>query len=76
MLRGSGTGTGVVPTIWIAWMLSPPSPFCMIQPRAWAQEQVRPLPNRSLNNLSNVPLRNIDAGLDPKLPELSRVRFD
>jgi hypothetical protein len=42
----------------------------------WAQEQVRPQPNPSLNNLSNLPSRNIGSGLDPKLLELSRGRFD
>jgi parallel beta-helix repeat protein len=42
----------------------------------WAQEQVRRQPNATLNNLSNLPSRNIDSGLDPKLLELSRGRFD
>src|SRR5688572_9363115 len=30
----------------------------------WAQEQVRPQANPSLNNLSNLPSRNIGSGLD------------
>ncbi|MBV9891917.1 MAG: hypothetical protein JO090_13660, partial [Rhizobacter sp.] len=36
----------------------------------WAIEQVRPQPNTTLNNLTNLPSRNIDAGLDPRLRDL------
>ena len=42
----------------------------------WAMEQVQPQPNASLNNLTNLPLRNIDAGLDPALLPLSKGRRD
>jgi hypothetical protein len=48
----------------------------IFQATAWAMEQVRRQPNRSLNNMSNQPSRNIDAGIDPKLMELSRGRND
>ena len=42
----------------------------------WAMEQVRPQPNASLNNLTNLPLRNIDAGLDANLLKSSKGRMD
>jgi parallel beta-helix repeat protein len=43
---------------------------------AWALEQVRPQANASLNNLSNLPSRNIGSGLDPKLPQQGKARQD
>ena len=42
----------------------------------WAMEQVRRQANRSLNNLSNQPSRNIGNGIDPALIDLGRGRFD
>jgi hypothetical protein len=42
----------------------------------WALEQVRPQPNRTLNNLTNLTSRNVDNGLDPRLLPLSRGRYD
>ena len=42
----------------------------------WAMEQVRPQPNATLNNLTNLPLRNIDAGLDVNLLKSSKGRMD
>jgi parallel beta-helix repeat protein len=42
----------------------------------WALEQVRRQQNRTLNNLTNLPSRNIDAGLDPNLVPLARGRYD
>jgi parallel beta-helix repeat protein len=44
--------------------------------QTWALEQVRAQRNQSLNNLTNLPSRNIGAGLDPQLQELGRARFD
>lgn len=43
---------------------------------AWALEQVRPQPNPSLNNLTNLPSRNIGSGLDPKLLQIGKARQD
>ena len=43
---------------------------------AWALEQVRSQPNSSLNNLTNLPSRNIDAGLDANLLNLTKGRWD
>jgi hypothetical protein len=42
----------------------------------WALEQARPQPNASLNNLSNLPSRNVHAGIDPRLMELTKGRYD
>jgi hypothetical protein len=42
----------------------------------WALEQARPQPNSSLNNLSNLPSRNVQAGIDPRLMELTKGRYD
>ena len=42
----------------------------------WAMEQTQPQPNASLNNLTNLPLRNIDAGLDPALLQSTKGRRD
>ena len=43
---------------------------------AWAMEQVQPQPNASLNNLTNLPSRNIGAGIDAALLDLTRGRTD
>lgn len=43
---------------------------------AWAMEQVRVQSNASLNNLINLPSRNIDSGLDLRLVELAKGRND
>jgi len=40
----------------------------------WAIEQVAPQSNAVLNNLTNLPSRNIGAGLDPALLELSKPK--
>jgi parallel beta-helix repeat protein len=42
----------------------------------WALEQPRTQPNRTLNNLTNLPSRNIDSGLDPKILPLAKGRYD
>ncbi len=42
----------------------------------WAMESVRPQTNLSFNNLSNLKLRNISAGLDPALITLGAGQFD
>ena len=42
----------------------------------WAMEQVRPQPNTSLNNLTNLPLRNISAGLDASLLQSTKGQMD
>ena len=42
----------------------------------WAMESVVPQSNATLNNLTNLPLRNITSGLDPQLLILGRGRFD
>ena len=42
----------------------------------WAMEQVKPQPNASLNNLTNLPLRNIDAGIDANLLKSTKGRMD
>ena len=42
----------------------------------WAMEQVRAQPNASLNNLTNLPSRNIDAGLDADLLRSTKGRMD
>ncbi len=42
----------------------------------WAMEQVRPQPNTSLNNLTNLPLRNIDAGIDAALLQSTKGKMD
>jgi len=44
--------------------------------RAWAIEQPLPQANATLNNLTNLPSRHIDAGLDAKLLELSKGRAE
>jgi len=43
---------------------------------SWAMESVKPQPNESFNNLSNLKLRNISSGLDPNLIKLGRGEFD
>lgn len=43
---------------------------------AWALEQVQAQPNSSLNNLTNLPSRNIDAGLDVNLFKATKGRPD
>ena len=42
----------------------------------WAMEQVQPQPNASLNNLTNLPSRHIDAGIDAALLNLTKGRRD
>lgn len=42
----------------------------------WALEQARPQPNSSLNNLTNLPSRNIEAGIDPNLLKVTKGQFD
>ena len=42
----------------------------------WAMEQVRTQPNSSLNNLTNLPSRNISAGLDANLLKLTKPQLD
>lgn len=42
----------------------------------WAMEQARVQPNSSLNNLTNLPSRNIDAGLDVDLLKASKGRYE
>ncbi len=42
----------------------------------WAMEQVRPQPNASLNNLTNLPSRNVDAGIDANLLNVTKGRMD
>lgn len=42
----------------------------------WALEQVRPQPNASLNNLTNLSSRHIGSGLDAKLVPLGKARQD
>ncbi|MBW3559542.1 MAG: right-handed parallel beta-helix repeat-containing protein [Proteobacteria bacterium] len=44
--------------------------------KSWAMESVSRQSNSTVNNLTNMPSRNIDAGLDPALITLSRGRFD
>ena len=44
--------------------------------KAWALESVSRQPNSSLNNLTNLPSRNVGAGLDPKLIEAAQDRLD
>ena len=39
----------------------------------WGLESVDPLPNSSLNNLTNLPNRNIGSGLSPALVSPARV---
>ena len=43
---------------------------------AWALEQVRSQQNSSLNNLTNLPSRNIDAGIDANLLNTTKGRWD
>ena len=43
---------------------------------AWALEQVHVQQNASLNNLTNLPSRNIDAGLDANLLNVTKGRYD
>ena len=43
---------------------------------AWAMEQVQTQRNPSLNNLTNLPSRNIDAGIDANLLKLTKGRSD
>lgn len=43
---------------------------------SWALEQARPQPNSSLNNLTNLPSRNIEAGIDANLPKITKGQFD
>ena len=42
----------------------------------WAMEQVRVQPNSTLNNLTNLPSRNIGAGIDASLLNLTKGRSD
>lgn len=42
----------------------------------WALEASRPMPNFTVNNLTNLPSRNIGAGLDPNLFVLGRAVMD
>ena len=43
---------------------------------AWALEQVRVQRNSSLNNLTNLPSRNMDAGIDANLLNVTKGRYD
>ena len=43
---------------------------------AWAMESVRPQANQTLNNLTNLKLRNISSGLDPTLLPQGAGQFD
>jgi len=42
----------------------------------WALESVRPMANRTLNNLTNMPSRNIGPGVDPNLFVYGRAVMD
>lgn len=44
--------------------------------KSWALESVRRQPNSSLNNLTNLPSRNIGSGVDPALLSIGAARFD
>lgn len=42
----------------------------------WSMEQVVPQPNSSVNNLTNIPSRNIGSGMDAELLKLTKGQFD